>query len=413
MDASISEFRRKYRGPSLALPPIDEGGAKPLVNDEMSSPSTQSSGSQPFQLYRPTRRASIASFSSVKKEVKMQEIKAQLRRDSLKLSELQERRDSLTRRFELLQKKTSKNTELSTERKRRQSVVTLMPQGRRPSFRAIGNKVTNLLKVKNVFNRGVRKKPTFEVEEEEVVKASEIKELPKEPRFASTLSVEAQYAMMKGYEDVVYGYLSRSYPEYRPLLRRNRTPLTGVKVKVPDVTEDTLNTREDSDGGSSKFETREFSAYTPNGKDKVDGSVNLSASPNNSTNTSSRELKTVETSISPDFSSSNKGYNRLPTPPCYRSLPSSVASQRARESVTNLPRYNSLPHLVPKDKQLVMTYRYHSAMDILDQIKKNIGLHATSPRVDKSRASEPIRDFNLWSCVWNKEFETLSPPTSC
>ena len=47
--------------------------------------------------------------------------------------------------------------------------------------------------------------------------------LPQTPRFTTCMSIEAQYAIMMGYEDRLRRRLSRSYPEYSHLLQQTLT----------------------------------------------------------------------------------------------------------------------------------------------------------------------------------------------
>ena len=62
-------------------------------------------------------------------------------------------------------------------------------------------------------------------------------ELPVNPRFCATLSPEAQYAMMKCYDDILVENLKQSFPETKDLSPRVKTPLNS-KVRLPEDTKD-------------------------------------------------------------------------------------------------------------------------------------------------------------------------------
>ena len=57
--------------------------------------------------------------------------------------------------------------------------------------------------------------------------------LPEIPRFSSKLSTEAQFAMLKGYEDKLVGELKRAFPDQRTDMVRVLTPSPGRRVKGP------------------------------------------------------------------------------------------------------------------------------------------------------------------------------------
>jgi hypothetical protein len=65
--------------------------------------------------------------------------------------------------------------------------------------------------------------------------------------------------------------------------------------------------------------------------------------------------------------------------------------------------HNRLPQ-ISKEKRLLMTYRFQSAMDILDNIRLQTGHIITSCR-PAAKSMDPIHYFNVWNSHWSKEFE--------
>ncbi|KAJ8298407.1 hypothetical protein KUTeg_024938 [Tegillarca granosa] len=264
-------------------------------------------------------------------------------------------------------------TELKTDVGRRPSISSITGS-RRPSnstpgkrFKSIGSRVTNMLKVKMAFQK---KDGTQQEDNSPFIK---ITELPKEPRFCSTLSPEAQFAIMKGYEDTVYAYISKTYPEYKFLLRRSRTPKSISKCNVetsPDYRSFSSVNKDSADCDGFGEEDETDSVQRPSG------------------------LK-IQRSLTNSPLSSTSRKNRLK---------SSTYDNRLNNTL-GLSRSNSLPVLVPRERQLITTYRLQSIMDILDTVRSKMGQHALSPRIKKYPDEiKPVTDFNKWTTVWSKEF---------
>ncbi|KAL3880576.1 hypothetical protein ACJMK2_032823 [Sinanodonta woodiana] len=247
-------------------------------------------------------------------------------------------------------------------------------QNRRGSFKVPGSQMHSMVKAKRSLEKTNINVDEENEQGEEARKSKEIKEMPKYPRFASTLSAEAQYAMMKGYEDVVYNYLCESYPEYQPLLKRTKTPAFGVKIR-PNVPTD-----------QPKKSDLVSEDQTENGRVDVDRKDSITENP---------KL----------FSAKSRSYSMYG---------SDIFASRERsegkgsDKKPGLSRTLSLPHLAAKDRQLVMTYRYQSAMDILDTIRKQLGMHLLSPRVMRNNQEiKPLQDYNTWANIWNQEFKIV------
>lgn len=271
---------------------------------------------------------------------------------------------------------------------------SMMLNPKRTSFGTVGKQVTALLRAKNAFVMFRKRTTQFEDQSIENDKAFEIDKMPSQPRFASTLSAEAQYAIMKGYEDVVYSNLCTQYPEYRTMLRRNRTPHTGIKVsntkgKQKDDTESPRSTEENDES-----------------KDTIDGDMdNTMNSANNVEPASTSTPKPEETpSCSPWEDKAKSAISTADQSP--RDILSGSPRSRSKFG-TDLSngKARSLSEKHNKKKQLVMTYRYQRAMDILDNLREHQGLHVLSPRVKGMCLEEPLKEYNTWSYVWTHEFE--------
>ncbi|XP_074650715.1 uncharacterized protein LOC141905651 [Tubulanus polymorphus] len=193
-----------------------------------------------------------------------------------------------------------------------------------PNFASFSKKVMHMMSFKRQLGFG--KRDPYENDP-----FGPIRELPRMPRFSATLSAEAQYAMMKGYEDLLVGYLKQYYPENALFLPRTKTPPTkNMKVVTVDILD----------------------------------------------NESVREIE-------------------------------------KESEITETGRTGQIvPHMVqrantePARKQLVVTYRFQNAMDILDAVKKEKGYHVTSPRPLK-RDITPVMYYKSWANHWGDEFKFM------
>lgn len=196
------------------------------------------------------------------------------------------------------------------------------------------------------------------------VELFEIKQLPERPRFASSLSQEAQFAIMKGYEDLVYSNLCKQYPQHSRKLHRTETPHRPTVVRYSDPSIG------DTYGGENAYYGKDSGIPVTSGSvavnsddqgDKATGNVTLS---NASTKT------TVVLQYGP------KG-NKTPT-------------QKTQEK-----------------SKLKMTYMCESGMHILDDLREEQGLYRLSPkRAGITSLGEPYRVYNSWSHGWSKGFES-------
>ncbi|KAK2170535.1 hypothetical protein LSH36_2g06024 [Paralvinella palmiformis] len=180
-------------------------------------------------------------------------------------------------------------------------------------------------------------------------------ELPQKPRFSATLSPEAQYAMMKGYEDILLDYLRPSKPQSNYVLYRVRTP--HKKVISLKVVEDNWTT--------AKTIERQYQQ---------------------------RHL------LSPSDAKSSHRLDKL--------MPRQGA-RSAANGVTSLPdgrrqriRRNACAEDAQKVKEIRLTSCFQKAMAIIDTIRTSQGWLVTSPR-DRKLFRNPLKVYNKWSQGWN------------
>lgn len=302
--------------------------------------------------------------------------------------------------------------------KRRATEASIFNADRRISIGTIGKSMTALLRAKNAFAQHRNRK--LHIQNDDIDDSScEIKQLPRKPRFASTLSTEAQYAMMKGYEDQVYRNLCNQFPEYKPVLRRNKTPHHGIKIKlhdIPSMDDDVeVNARSGSEDEAEADSESPEPGAPESAIDAVDGQLtdmNFAQSPR--LVTADCQLPGLNSITSPRLATADgqlPGLNSITSP---RLASSCAVTPRTKMLDTN-PRLVQTAHRrrsgFPKVKNtpaLVMTYRYESAMDILDSLRERQGQHRLSPRKTSTVARAPVKEYNSWSYVWSREFEPTS-----
>lgn len=174
------------------------------------------------------------------------------------------------------------------------------------------------------------------------------------------LSAEAQFAMLKGYEDILCTSLLETFPEYGPFINRSSTP-TDTSLKV----EGTLDNRPPSNQNDSY--------KNDNAKSQSNPFLQYSVSPPNSARRPGSD------------SGSRQDMRRMSYPIDFH--------------------HNACPPIkIPVKKQLTLSYRYQNAMDILDTMKDHKGLVVTSQRY-RSQGINPIQHYNNWNGEWTKEFK--------
>ena len=195
--------------------------------------------------------------------------------------------------------------------------------------------------------------------------------LPVKPRFCATLSPEAQYAMLKGYEDILREKLRSGHNEAEVGLLRAKTPLKKViSLHLTETEHPTDNTilpvSPDSRMTSSTQITRNLAA-TMSQSPEVERRINI-------------RLGTTEQQPSPRFA-------RLVSLPGPRLQPIKT---------------------IPKKKQLRLSYRFERAMVLIDGLKAAPRPMLTSSSPIASTV-DSVEDYNTWSRSWVREFKLEYP----
>ena len=180
-------------------------------------------------------------------------------------------------------------------------------------------------------------------------------ELPEKPRFCATLSPEAQYATMKGYEDLLLTKLKEQQAEAATQACQRLYRVKTPHHKVVSVHLNHLEKKQEEI-------LREFQA---------------------------QRLTTKRHSNS-WFDATD---SRSSLPPVHTPAAAGTDDDDGKSWGK-----------VPKDKQLWLTHRFQCAMDILDKVREEQGMLVTSPRY-KQRVTNPIANYNSWSHDWSREFK--------
>ncbi|XP_076468159.1 uncharacterized protein LOC143298985 [Babylonia areolata] len=294
------------------------------------------------------------------------------------------------------------------------SSSTLTPGGaagggkpNRPSFAGIGRRVSSMVRARMAFQ--IRRKPSVPAgtdanAPEDPNHMEPIHEMPRNPRFSAFLSPEAQYAVMKGYEDMLYEKIATNNPESRPVLKRNKTPFLKKISIVEDGEEDEQNKKKkkqkgDGGGGNTPSATPTSTAPSPDSDADtlVPPTSFMKTSRSHSTLSSDVVSKSVTAASLRHGGGGISGRNGL---------------AGGGGAGFSLHRSSSLPSLQAAElshrKRLVLTYRLESAMDILDTLKRRNMENSLSPRVFRiPRKVDAVRDFNCWTTVWQKEFKEV------
>ena len=203
--------------------------------------------------------------------------------------------------------------------------------------------------------KGGRETPSITKEPEKEEEKADEADLPKTPRFCTSLSREAQFAMLKCYEDLILdsiGNDSRNVDECPPYLLRVTSPiqpLEALHVEERPV--------------SRKAKTKNVLKDAPS-----KNSFNL---------------------------------------PLHDATENKTDEQNAAKTNTPAEERNVL--ISADNTQLRLSYRFQTAMDMLDNIKLNQGRNITTPRDRMSKVKQLDNDkvytkYNAWSQNWSKDF---------
>ena len=220
------------------------------------------------------------------------------------------------------------------------------------------------------YKRMVTKTPTPDKPAEQPV------ELPRKARFSATMSPEAQYAMLKGYEDLLLNTLKTA--------PKSEQPQEGhfVRVKTPhhSVVSVHLNGLEQASNSTST------ESFTTDEEQQQQQSRN--------------RLHVWDIKPAPYHGQMYKLVSKDDVSPANRRNEDTNKALLPRKS---LPGNND--KLVPKDKQLLLTHRFQCAMDILDKVRESKGQVVTSPRRKQKTTTNPVDNYNSWSREWSREFK--------
>ncbi|KAL8581281.1 hypothetical protein ACOMHN_028307 [Nucella lapillus] len=301
-------------------------------------------------------------------------------------------------------------------------------RGSKITFLGAGRRVSMLLKYKQAIKGRTKDAlPEDGEEEEEENPMKAIRELPQNPRFSTFMSPEAQYAMMKGYEDKLYERISGSNPVATHSLQRSKTP-SQKKISIVDQEEDGGEEEEVVEGsrGSPEVKSTSTVATTTSSKTIPTTTRRLSVSMALSDGTSPSLDRSSSTTTPPGMVTISVPYlkplRRLSVAVTSRAYHANgnggmmVPMEDPLES-HNIQRSQSLSTLDPPgglslNKRLVLTHRLQSAMDMLDGLKEKDSELSLSPRLVRGKnrqGGDVVKNFNSWSQVWNKEFKEIQP----
>ncbi|BFZ14606.1 hypothetical protein BsWGS_17644 [Bradybaena similaris] len=301
------------------------------------------------------------------------------------------------------------------------------------SFLSVSKRVTNIIR----FRQAAQGQTTGSgiAKENSTLEAAE--NLPKTPRFSSYMSAAAQYALMKGYEDIIFEKLSSKYPDCTTSLKRNKTPHHGIAISDKSTFAEKLknlnsinwsNLNDDNDAQFStnsvrkrdKKESEENSAkitsdVRPEQKKLHQDALNRPALNSQlysqivAENETSDSITVAKSSNSflPNIATGSQTLLRK-SEHSTQCLPS-YARRTSILSTQNFPEIARMtsPDALRRDRRIVLSYRIENAMDILDTIKTK-SEQALSPRVkcQPHRPIAPLRDFNRWTDQWATEFNS-------
>ncbi|XP_059157848.1 uncharacterized protein LOC131942143 [Physella acuta] len=280
------------------------------------------------------------------------------------------------------------------------------------SFQAATAKVSNLLKVKAARKLSVGAgtiRPMSSVAEDEA-------DLPTTPRFSSFLSPEAQYALMKGYEDIIADKLTSKFPEYNGMLKRNKTPY-GITILEQGLE---LSSDIDQHNHSDDKNVNHLNS-------KPHLVSNLATGSNFESQIKQKEPDLFESKvIEKNILNKNSPAPKHDTQTCLENLRrlslsfSSNAEKEKDNAVRNLDiddlddpglRRHSMAATsvlpLPHERRRVLSQRMETAMDLLDTIRPQWE-HALSPRVKHEAKHQiaPLVDYNRWADQWATEFQS-------
>ncbi|CAH1776761.1 unnamed protein product [Owenia fusiformis] len=269
------------------------------------------------------------------------------------------------------------------------------------------------------------------------------------PRFCATLSAEAQFAMLKGYEDVLLSNLRNTYPEYKNLLQRTKTPANVNQIMIdiapgkngkPDVL--TKHQRPISrtlvksvdNAPTNKTEA------TPVGENDIiidDALLRTFVTPELKSNTTSDALVEVRATNTPKLPgiyvepAPNKTADATPianplgsdtdrslSPKLMHFSSNSNNSLSATDQsifTTSMANIHTSPSQSTKSRKrhrnkdsstvVQMSNKFQNAMNLLDNLKHSQGLPVTCSAPERIHNIEPVKYYDKWGRRWTKSFK--------
>ncbi|KAK0062312.1 muscle M-line assembly protein unc-89 [Biomphalaria pfeifferi] len=284
--------------------------------------------------------------------------------------------------------------------------ITYAHRPSKVNFQTVTNKVTRLLNARRAFL------PRKSISKEEDFDVNAADKLPKTPRFSSSLSAEAQYALMKGYEDKIADTLTQKYPEFQDLIKRNKTPHHSIAIS-------------DKSWSKRKRKPKELQP-TEHGGDIAESKHNMINTENETLGKEAQpeHIKSQDSSQTQKEFFQQSSFPKETVNSCLAnlrrlSLVFPVLASNKSEKEDNMldgrafttrmaQRSHSLsstaPSTVPRERQILLSYRLERAMDLVDTMRP-VCENTLSPRIS-GRREAPVVDYNHWADVWATEFET-------
>ena len=297
----------------------------------------------------------------------------------------------------------SQNDTPGDSQQKKPSVRLVIPQ--RPKFASLVRLAKFRRSIEWFHNESTAKSETPRPSCNAMPEENEV--MPEKPRFCATLSPEAQYAMLKGYEDILLTELNefkqkelnqqqqqQAKADQRRLLNRVKTPhRTVLALHLTDPANQ-------EDVGADELGSHSF-LHSPNDTVYTSTPIPLNQTPSyRNTQTQAPVAMHVQPRVIPPYYRSNTTghaltlYNQNST---ITPLSNNLHTNRSLDLVSGAA--------VPKEKQLRLTHKFHKAMDILDNIKVSHGFVPTSPRQGRRPVANPLDSYNTWSQSWAREFK--------
>ena len=279
----------------------------------------------------------------------------------------------------------------------------------RPSFAETNMRVIKLLN--NVKKMHLEKKVRMGLDSDSVLSS-----LPSLPRFSAYMTPEAQFCILKGYEDILHGKLSEEFPEYGGLLKRNTTPQQKIDLRTagsPDLDESLDEESEEGSDLECPLPAQQIDlSRLGNAERKTSSSEEIKLYEPQTTfakmkpSPALKNLRRLSNSLTIKRESLDHLHNFQRKSSISRMFGDAEEEEVvAPLEVSPLRRYSSVHSVndLPHDRRIVMTHKLESAMCILDDIKGK-GNKSVDEGL-KTNQFAPLSAYNNWASDWNREFK--------